>query len=85
MASLDGRQFRHGCVRPPERFSQARIERAWGEDAERFRFRAKQCRELAAVARDPYSRQTLTQMADELEAEADLIGAEHASEHKPGA
>lgn len=50
-----------------------------GEEAERFRLRAKQCRDLAAIARDDYSRQTLTQMADELEAEADVIDAEQAS------
>lgn len=45
-------------------------------ESERFRMRAKQCRELAAVARDDYSRQTLTQMAIELDAEADAIEAE---------
>lgn len=44
-----------------------------GDEAERFRMRAKQCRELAKVARDGYSRKTLTQMADELDAEADEI------------
>lgn len=38
--------------------------------------RAKQCRELAAVARDDYSRQTLTQLAGELDAEADKIEAD---------
>ena len=43
------------------------------EDSERFRLRAKQCRELAAMARDPYSRDTLSQMALELETEADEI------------
>lgn len=43
--------------------------------SERFRMRAKQCRELAAVARDDYSRQTLTQMAVELDAKADAIEA----------
>lgn len=37
--------------------------------------RAKQCRELAAVARDDASRQTLTQMAAELDAEVDAIEA----------
>jgi len=37
--------------------------------------RAAQCRELAAVARDDYSRQTFTQMATELDAEADEIEA----------
>ena len=44
-------------------------------ESERFRLRAKQCRELAAVARDDHSRTTLTQMAVELDAEADEIEA----------
>lgn len=44
-------------------------------ESDRFRERAKQCRELAAVARDDYSRQTLAQMAAELDAEADQIEA----------
>jgi hypothetical protein len=51
-----------------------------GEAADRFRSRAKQCRELAAVARDDYSRRRLSQIADELEEEADLIDAEEAAE-----
>ena len=42
--------------------------------------RAKQCRELAAVARDDYSRQTLAQMAVELDAEADAIEASEGPE-----
>lgn len=46
------------------------------EDLERFRFRAKQCRELARLARDDYSRQTLTQLGVELDEEADKIDAE---------
>lgn len=46
------------------------------EDSERFRLRAKQCRELAAIARDDYSRDTLTQMGVELDEEADRIEAE---------
>lgn len=46
------------------------------EESQRFRMRAKQCRELAAVARDDYSRQTLTQLAGELDAEADKIEAD---------
>ena len=37
--------------------------------------RAKQCRELAAVARDDESRETLSLMAVELDAEADEIEA----------
>lgn len=49
-----------------------------GEAADRFRLRAKQCRELAAAARDDHSRRTLSQMASELDAEADIIDAEEA-------
>lgn len=49
-------------------------------ESERFRMRAKQCRELAAVARDDYSRQTLAQMAVELDAEADAIEASEGPE-----
>ena len=44
-----------------------------GADAERFRNRARECRELARRARDESSRKTLTQMAGELEAEADEL------------
>ena len=44
-----------------------------GEDAERFRNRAKQCRELASRAHDEYSRKTLAQMASELDEEADEL------------
>lgn len=51
-----------------------------GEVADRFRSRAKQCRELAVAARDDHSRRTLSQMADELEAEADKIAAEESGE-----
>jgi hypothetical protein len=47
-----------------------------GAESERFRLRAKQCRDLAAVARDDYSRQTLTQMASELDTVADQIEAD---------
>jgi hypothetical protein len=50
------------------------------EESERFRLRAKQCRELAALARDDYSRKTLTQMAVELDEEADTIEAEEGGE-----
>jgi hypothetical protein len=46
------------------------------EDSERFRERAQQCRELAALARDAYSRETLTQMSVELDEEADTLEAE---------
>lgn len=54
-----------------------------GEGADQFRMRAKQCRDLAAVARDAHSRKTLAQMADELEAEADLIDADSRTKRKP--
>lgn len=50
------------------------------EIADRFRSRAKQCRELALAARDDDSRRTLSQMADELEAEADKIEVEERDE-----
>ena len=46
------------------------------EDAARFRRRARQCRDLAERARDEYSRSTLSQMAVELEDEADKIDVE---------
>ena len=49
-------------------------------ESERFHMRGKECRELAAVARDEYSRQTLTQIALELDAEADAIEAEEGPE-----
>lgn len=48
------------------------------EEADRFRIRARQCRELAKNAKDDLSRLTLTGMADELEAEANTIDAESA-------
>ena len=46
------------------------------EASERFRARAKQCRDLARAARDDQQRQTLARMAEELDAEADLIDSE---------
>jgi hypothetical protein len=46
-----------------------------GEASERFRARAKQCRELASTAR-ANSRQTLSDLSEELDAEAELIEAE---------
>ena len=45
------------------------------DDADRFRSRAKQCRQLAEDAHDAESRQTLIDMADDLDAEADAIDA----------
>lgn len=50
-----------------------------GEDSARFRGRARQCRTLAADARTNVDRQALSDMADELEAEADLVEAEEAA------
>jgi hypothetical protein len=47
-----------------------------GEASERFRARAKQCRELASSAREADSRQTLSDLSEELDAEAELIEAE---------
>lgn len=46
------------------------------EESDRFRMRALQCRELSKLARDDHSRQTLAQMADELDEEASRIEAE---------
>ena len=47
-------------------------------DAERFRGRAKDCRRLAADASNVEDRRILSEMADELDAEADRIEAEDA-------
>ena len=47
-----------------------------GEEAERFRRRAKECRELANIARASADRKTLDNMADDLEAEANTIDTE---------
>lgn len=49
------------------------------DESNRFRARARQCRELAEVAKDDHSRQTLSQMAVDLSEEADRIDAEEAS------
>ncbi len=46
------------------------------DESERFRMRARQCRELAKLARDQYSRDTLSQMAVELDEEAEKIETE---------
>lgn len=46
------------------------------DESERFRIRARQCRELAKLARDQYSRDTLSQMAVELDEEAEKIETE---------
>ncbi len=44
-----------------------------GEDAQRFRRRARQCRELAPRARDEQIRLYLIEVACDLEAEADKV------------
>ena len=49
------------------------------DEADRFRRRAKQCRELAKDARDEESRHTLSDMAEDLDAEADIIDPEDAA------
>ena len=48
-----------------------------GDVAEQFRKRAQQCRDLAAAARDEHSRNTLTEIAVELDEEANKIDAEN--------
>ena len=55
-----------------------------GDEAEHFRLRAKQCRALAATARDDYSSQTLSRMAEELDLEAVTIDAETAGKNEGG-
>ena len=44
------------------------------KDSDRFRMRARQCRELAMRARDEHSREALDRMAIELDEEADAKG-----------
>ena len=51
-----------------------------GEDALRFRLRAAECRRLASDAIDEASRIALSDMAIELDAEADRLDTE---EHPP--
>ena len=53
-----------------------------GDDASRFRGRARHCRELAKDARDDQARQTLNHIADELDAEAAEIDAQNAAAAK---
>jgi hypothetical protein len=48
------------------------------EEADRFRARARQCRDLAERARDEASKHELATMAVELDEEADRIEAENA-------
>lgn len=47
-----------------------------GDESTRFRNRARQCRVLAVDARDRESRQTLNDMAEDLDAEAAKIDEE---------
>ena len=53
-----------------------------GEEAERFRRSAENCRDLASVARDEVSRRELNDIAHELLAEADRIEAEECKGRK---
>jgi hypothetical protein len=46
-----------------------------GDESDRYRERARHSRKLAQQARDPQARDTLSRMADELEAEAAAIDA----------
>lgn len=51
---------------------------AVGEDADRFRARARECRDVAAEAKDEEWRQQLLTLARDLEDEADRIDCERA-------
>lgn len=42
-------------------------------EADRFRVRARECRELATLTSDEYYRDMLNSLADDLDAEADII------------
>ena len=53
-----------------------------GEEAERFRKRANECRRLAGDARDEETRAQLAQMATELDEEADKIDAEGSADER---
>ena len=57
-------------------FNPCELGGSMGEDSERFRERARQCRELAPLARDDQVREELLRLADELDEEADAIDAE---------
>lgn len=48
-------------------------------ESDQFRERATQCRLLASNARDEYSRRTLSDMAADLDSEADSIDAADAT------
>jgi hypothetical protein len=49
------------------------------DESDRFRMRARKCRDLAASARDEASRRELTYMGQELDDEADAIEADAAA------
>ncbi|MFL6755318.1 MAG: hypothetical protein ACJ8EH_01725 [Sphingomicrobium sp.] len=46
------------------------------EESDRFRTRARECRQIAAKVKDESWAQTLTDIADELDEEADKIDRE---------
>jgi hypothetical protein len=52
------------------------------DEADHFRSRAKHCRDLAAGARHATDRQTLNEIADDLDAEAHRIDAVEASQEQ---
>ena len=58
------------------------VDPAWAKKPINFRARAKQCRSLARDARDGESRRTLDRMAEELDAEAEVIESEEIREEK---
>jgi hypothetical protein len=53
-------------------------------DAERFRRRARECRQLAAESANPQSRDKLIEIADDLDAESDKIEQEQAARRSDG-
>lgn len=55
-----------------------------GEESTRFRDRARQCRVLAEGARDLESRQSLSDMAKDLDAEAAKIDGEEEAAKRSG-
>jgi hypothetical protein len=55
------------------------------EDADRFRRRARECRDLAEQANGPEWRETLLQIAKDLEHEADQLDAQGSEGSESGA
>lgn len=53
------------------------------DEAKRFRDRAKDCRDLAGATYDDRWRQTLLNMAEDFEEEADRVEAEEGAKAKP--